>query len=81
MTGENANSGNTGDKGKLPNSHYFKIMGYLLTACWVGYILAISGGDMEHPMFDYIFTVPLAVWIIGMIVAKIIQVRTKSDRP
>lgn len=30
-------------KKSLPNGHYFKIMGYLLTAAWVGYILAISG--------------------------------------
>ncbi|KZB51286.1 hypothetical protein AUP42_17695 [Thalassospira lucentensis] len=65
----------------LPNGHYFKIMGYLLTAAWVGYILAISGGDTTHPMFDYIFVVPLAFWIGGMIIAKILRSRSGADRP
>lgn len=65
----------------LPNGHYFKIMGYLLTAAWVGYILAISGGDTTHPMFDYIFVVPLAFWIGGMIIGKILRARSGADRP
>lgn len=65
----------------LPNGVYFKIMGYLLTAGWVGFILAVSGGDSAHPMFDYIFVVPLVGWIIGMIVARIIRSRTGADRP
>ncbi|WP_339860940.1 hypothetical protein [Thalassospira alkalitolerans] len=65
----------------LPNGHYFKIMGYLLTAAWVGYILAISGGDTGHPMFDYIFVVPLAFWIGGMIVGKILRAKSGADRP
>ncbi|WP_417811412.1 hypothetical protein [Thalassospira alkalitolerans] len=65
----------------LPNGHYFKIMGYLLTAAWVGYILAISGGDTSHPMFDYIFVVPLAFWIGGMIVGKILRAKSGADRP
>ncbi|HBN48149.1 MULTISPECIES: hypothetical protein [Thalassospira] len=68
-------------KKSLPNGHYFKIMGYLLTAAWVGYILAISGGDTTHPMFDYIFVVPLAFWIGGMIIGKILRARSGADRP
>ncbi|MHC8491883.1 hypothetical protein ACTU44_04120 [Thalassospira sp. SM2505] len=65
----------------LSNGVYFKIMGYLLTAGWVGFILAASGGDTSHPLFDYIFVVPLAGWIIGMIVARIIAKKTGTDRP
>ncbi|MCC9620837.1 hypothetical protein LPB41_03955 [Thalassospira sp. MA62] len=65
----------------LSNGVYFKIMGYLLTAGWVGFILAVTGGDTTHPMFDYIFVVPLAGWIIGMIVAKVIKSKSGADRP
>ena len=69
------------EKKGLPNKVYFKIMGYLLTAAWVGFILAASGGDTNHPLFDYIFVVPLACWIIGMIIARIIAKKTGTDRP
>lgn len=65
----------------LSNGVYFKIMGYLLTAGWVGFILAASGGDTSHPLFDYIFVVPLVGWIIGMIVARVIAKKTGADRP
>jgi hypothetical protein len=65
----------------LSNGVYFKIMGYLLTAGWVGFILAASGGDSSHPLFDYIFVVPLAGWIIGMLVARIIARKSGADRP
>ncbi|NIZ00374.1 hypothetical protein [Thalassospira lucentensis] len=69
------------EKKTLSNAIYFKIMGYLLTAGWVGFILAITGGDTKHPMFDYIFVVPLAGWILGMIIARVIQKKTGADRP
>jgi len=69
------------EKKGLPNAVYFKIMGYLLTTAWVGFILAASGGDSSHPLFDYIFVVPLAGWIIGMIIARIIAKKTGTDRP
>ena len=65
----------------LPNGVYFKIMGYLLTAGWVGFILAATGGDSKNPLFDYIFIVPLAGWIIGMLIARIIAKKSGADRP
>jgi hypothetical protein len=65
----------------LSNGVYFKIMGYLLTAGWVGFILAASGGDSSHPLFDYIFIVPLVGWIIGMLVARVIVKKSGADRP
>ncbi|RCK26526.1 hypothetical protein TH8_07290 [Thalassospira profundimaris] len=75
------NSPEQPEKKGLSNGVYFKIMGYLLTAGWVGFILAASGGDTAHPLFDYIFVVPLAGWIIGMIVARIIVKKSGADRP
>ncbi|RCK47645.1 hypothetical protein TH25_15290 [Thalassospira profundimaris] len=81
MTGEPAGQNpETRDK-KLPNGHYFKIMGYLLTACWVGYIVMITQGDTSHPMFDYIFSVPLVCWIVGMVIAHFIRKKAGGDRP
>jgi hypothetical protein len=64
----------------LANGTYFKIAGYVATAAWVGFVLAASGGDSAHPLFDYIFLVPLAGWIIGMIVARIIGKKAATDR-
>ncbi|AUG54245.1 hypothetical protein [Thalassospira marina] len=82
MTGEPAgqNTEAPQDK-KLPNGHYFKIMGYLLTACWVGYIVMITKGDTSDPMFDYIFSVPLGFWIVGMVIAHFVRKKAGGDRP
>lgn len=65
----------------LSSGVYFKIFGYILTAAWVGFVLAVSGGDSNHPLFDYIFIVPLAGWIIGMLVARFIAKKSKADQP
>jgi len=32
-------------------------------------------------LFDYIFIVPLAGWIIGMLVARVIAKKSGADRP
>lgn len=66
-------------KKELSNRAYFKIIGYLLTAGWVGFILAASGGDSNHPLFDYIFIVPLVGWIIGMLVARMMTKKSGAD--
>jgi hypothetical protein len=84
MSGEQGHPNNPEQpqqKKGLSNGVYFKIMGYLLTAGWVGFILAASGGDSNHPLFDYIFIVPLVGWIIGMLVARVIAKKSGADRP
>ncbi|NIY75688.1 hypothetical protein HED22_08540 [Thalassospira sp. HF15] len=67
-------------KKKGPSSGvYFKIFGYILTAGWIGFVLAASGGESSHPLFDYIFIVPLAGWIIGMLVARFIAKKSETN--
>ncbi|OSQ40721.1 hypothetical protein [Thalassospira mesophila] len=82
MTGEPAGQKQPeAQEKKLSNGHYFKIMGYLLTACWVGYIVMITKGNTSDPMFDYIFSVPLGCWIVGMVIAHFVRKKSKADRP
>jgi hypothetical protein len=81
MSGDHPQEPQDRQSKKLSNSHYFKILGYLLTAVWIVYILMVTKGDMKQPMFDYIFVVPLAGWIIGMIIAHFVRKRAGADRP
>jgi hypothetical protein len=47
-------------------------IGYVLSVVWMMAILLVSGGRVTHPAFDYIFIVPLAGWIIGLVIARLI---------
>jgi hypothetical protein len=44
-------------------------LGYALTVGWMIYVLAATGADRSHPLFDTIFIVPLAGWILGLVTA------------
>ena len=46
-------------------------IGYVLTAAWMVVVLAITGGDVTHPFFDYIFSVPLVLWIAALVGARL----------
>ncbi len=37
-------------------------VGYGLTALWMLVVLWITGNDVAHPLYNYIFGVPLAAW-------------------
>ena len=50
---------------------------YGLTAAWMIAVIAITGNNVTHPLFDYIFTVPLAAWIGGLVVARLVKARRK----
>jgi|GEM_PF-667635 len=83
MSGDESQSNNPeqpSEKKRLSNGVYFKIVGYVLTAGWIGFILAASGGDSSHPLFDYIFIVPLAGWIIGMLIARVVAKKSGADK-
>lgn len=61
----------------ISNGVLVKIAGYVLTAVWVVYVLSVTKGDMGHPLFDYIFLVPLAGWLIGLVVFRFILPRRR----
>ena len=45
-------------------------IGAWLTALWIAFVLVVSEGSITHPLFDYIFTVPLAAWVVALLVAR-----------
>jgi hypothetical protein len=47
-------------------------IGYILSALWVGGILVATGGNVRHPLFDYIFIVPLAGWAVGLTIGHLL---------
>jgi len=57
-------------------------IGWALTVAWVGGVLLITNGDMSHPLFDFIFLAPLACWLVGLGVAKLLLGhKDDSERP
>ncbi len=50
-------------------------IGYTFTGLWMLGVLLVTGGNSRHPLFDYIFIVPLAAWIGGVIVAMLVKRR------
>jgi hypothetical protein len=59
---------------KIPN---WRRVGVWLSALWIGLILVATEGRMDHPLFDYIFTVPLAAWIVAVVAARAVARRKK----
>ena len=47
----------------------WQTVGLYLTAAWLFFVVAYSGGDRAHPLFTYIFTVPMAAWVAAVAVA------------
>lgn len=43
------------------------MVGYVLTAAWIVMVVMETDGDMAHPLFNYIFLVPLIGWIVAVI--------------
>ena len=50
---------------------------YAVTAGWMLLVLAVTDADPGHPFFDYIFGVPLAAWIGGAVVSRIVRAQRK----
>ncbi len=54
-------------------------IGYILSAVWMAGIVIATNGDTGHVLFNFIFTVPLAGWIIGLVAAALLR-RTERNR-
>lgn len=59
---------------------FWQPVGYAATALWMAAILAITGEDVHHPLFDLLFSVPLAGWIAGIAAAWIVN-RLWPEKP
>ncbi len=53
-------------------------VGYALTVLWMLGIVLTTNGNMADPLFDFIFIVPLAAWIVGVTVARLINRADKN---
>ena len=51
----------------------WQTVGYTLSAAWMLFVLVQTGGNVSHPLFDYIFIVPLVLWSAGLAIAWIVR--------
>lgn len=54
-------------------------IGYILSAIWMAGIVIATNGDTGHFLFNFIFTVPLAGWIVGLVIAALLR-RAERNR-
>ena len=54
-------------------------IGYGLTAVWMLLVLVVSGNNPEHPLFTFIFIVPIAGWLIGISIGRVLGPRLARD--
>ena len=55
-------------------------VGYGLTAAWMVGVLVVTNSDPAHPLFDFIFVVPLIGWIVAIGVQRLAR-RRRPDPP
>ena len=55
-------------------------IGYAASAAWMLGIVIATGNDTSHPLFQYIFIVPLAGWILGLLAARYLLPPRPPDR-
>ena len=53
--------------------------GWVATVLWIIYVWEESKFDPEHPLYNYVFLVPLAGWTVALIVERIL--RGKRPKP
>ncbi len=65
----------------LKRRSFWTRMGYLFSTAWIIFILIKTQGDMTDPWFNWIFLVPLGVWALGILVARLIKGKPDPDKP
>lgn len=64
---------------RLKSREFWTKVGYAVTAAWMVFVLFASNGDPKHPLFDFIFIVPLAAWTVGLLIGWLIARRGRQD--
>ncbi|MDP6709515.1 MAG: hypothetical protein QF893_24510 [Alphaproteobacteria bacterium] len=54
------------------------LAGIILTAAWLTYVAIRTGGDPTHPLFDFIFIVPLIAWLLLVLLGNLLG-RRRGD--
>lgn len=57
----------------LKSRSFWNRLGYILTAGWIGFVLVATNGDSKATLFNIIFLVPLAAWIVILIVRRFFE--------
>lgn len=52
----------------------------VFTLVWMTFVTAVTGADPAHPLFDGFFLVPLAAWILALLIHGL-RNRGKEERP
>ena len=47
-------------------------IGYAVTAAWMLFVVVYTDSDPKHPLFSFVFIVPLAGWITAIAVIKVV---------
>ena len=63
------------------NKKTWNSVGLVLTALWFTYVAIASGGNMSHPLFDYIFLAPLGLWLVIVVATRILRIGEPDRGP
>ena len=55
--------------------------GWIATALWIIYVLEATKLDKAHPLFNYIFLVPLAGWMLALAIERLVRGRSAKTPP
>jgi|GEM_PF-2760387 len=48
----------------------WQVLGLIGTVIWLTHVALVTDFDPSHPLFDYIFIVPLAGWVVILFVSR-----------
>lgn len=68
------------DRPTRPETFKWQTVGMYLTAIWMFCVVAYTNADRQHPLFDYIFSVPLLGWIAAVLVNRRIERKRRPPR-
>ena len=60
---------------KLDEATTWRRAGWIATVLWVIYVYETTKGDPAHPLFNYIFLVPLSLWLFFILARRLMRER------
>ncbi len=60
---------------KLDEATTWRRAGWIATVLWVIYVYETTKGDPAHPLFNYIFLVPLSLWLLFILARRFMRER------
>jgi hypothetical protein len=63
------------------NPRTWQAVGIVATGIWLSFVAMSTDFDPAHPLFDYIFIVPIAGWLVILLVTRRLGRRPPDDTP